>query len=254
MRSGRRRNVSAVLTKGNDMAEEHRKELTEFGEAALRWSVCAEAAATGDRAEEEADALRDAARYAALRYPPIAEAASKGTDEDEDRAWDQALLDYLELVVRQAVSRGAGAVAVVVTAVVILRLWAGSLSEENLGVAVLSMHWWGTPAVVAGGVVWGMRRFRIDGERWKTMFVAPRDARERLWQFLRDVKFCMFASRFSLAALSFGIGLHVDLFPDLAPAHTTERMTNTLIGTVGAWCIPWGRLWRAITRRSAPRA
>ena len=246
--------MSAVLTKGNDMAEEHRKELTEFGEAVLRWTVCAEAAAAGDRAEAEEDALYDAARSAALRYPPIAEAASKGTDEDEGRAWKQALLDYWELVVRQAVSRGAGAVAVVVTAVVILRLWAGSLSEENLGAAVLSVHWWGAPAVVAGGVVWGMRRLRIDGERWKTVFAVPRNARERLWQFLRDGGFCMFSSRFSLAALSFWVGLFVDFLPDLPPAHTTERITNALIGTVGFWCIPWGRLWRAVTRRPAPRA
>lgn len=225
------------------MAEEHRKELTEFGEAVLRWTVCAEAVAAGDRAEAEEDASHDAARSAALRYPPIAEAASNGTDEDEDEAWNRALMDYCGLVVGRAVSKGAGAVAIVVTAVVILRLWTGSPPEENLGAAVLSVVWWGVPAVLAGGTIWGMRYLRTD-ERWKTVFAAPRDARERLWGFLLDSAFCMFASPFPFAALCIGLGgLGVFVF-DLPPEH----MTGNVIGVVGFLCIPWGRLWRAIRR------
>lgn len=227
------------------MIEEHRKELTEFGEAALRWAVCAEATVAGDRAGEEEDALHDAARCAALRYPPIAEAASKGTDEDEEEAWNRALVDYWELVVGRAVSKGAGAVAIVVTAVVILRLWTGSPSEENLGAAVLSVVWWGVPAVLAGGTIWGMRYLRTD-ERWKTVFAAPRYARERLWRFLLGGTFCMFASPISFAALCIGLGglgvfvLDLDLQP--------EHIIGHVIGIVGFLCIPWGRLWRAIRK------
>lgn len=224
--------------------KEHRKELTEFGEAALRWAVCAEAAAAGDRAGEEEDALHDAARYAALRYPPIAEAASKGTDEDEEEAWNRALVDYWELVVGQAVSKGAGAVAIVVTAVVILRLWTGSPPEENLGAAVLSVVWWGVPAVLAGGTICGMRHLRNDEAGWKAVFTAPRDARERLWGFLLDGAVCMFASPISLAALCIGLGGLGVFVLDLPPEH----LTGNVIGVVGFLCIPWGRMWRAIRK------
>lgn len=226
------------------MAEEHRKELTEFGEAVLRWTVCAEAAAAGDRAEAEEDALYDAARSAALRYPPIAEAASKGTDEDEDEAWNRALMDYCGLVVGRAGSKGAGVVAVVVTAVVILRFWTGSPPEENLGAAMLSVVWWGVPAVLAGGTIWGMRYLRNDEAGWKTVFTAPRDARERLWRFLLDSTFCMFEGPISFAALCIGLGGLGIFVLDLPPEH----MTGHVIGVVGFLCIPWGRLWRAVRR------
>lgn len=222
------------------MAREHQRELIEFGEAYLRWAACVEAAAPEGGDEEEA--LSDAVWEAASRYVPIAEAASTGTDEEEDRAWDKALWDYRWLVVEQAVSRGAGAVAIVVATFVILRLWTGSPPGENLGAAVASVSWWGVPAVVAGGVVWGMRHLRIDGERWRTVIAAPRNRREGLLRFLRDSIGCTLASPFSHAALAIWVGVFI-----LEPAN----MTGYVVGALGAHFIPWGRMWRAVRRELA---
>lgn len=224
------------------MAREHQRELIEFGEAYLRWAACVEAVVAGSRTEEEEEALHEAVWDAASRYAPIAEAASNGTDEDEERAADKALLDYYDLVLERAASRGAGAVAFVVTAVVILRLWTGSLPEENLGAAVVSVSWWGVPAIVAGGIVWNMRHLRIDGERWQTVFVTPRDTRGRLLVFIRDHILCSLASPFSGAALVIGIGVFI-----LEPAN----MTGYVVGALGAQFIPWGRMWRAVRRELA---
>lgn len=224
------------------MAKEHQRELIEFGEAYLRWAACVEAAAAGSRAEEEEEALHEAVGDAASRYAPIAAAASTGTDEEEDQAWDKALWDYRWLVVEQAVSRGAGAVALVVTAVVILRFWTGSPPGENLGAAVASVSWWGVPAVLAGGVVWGMRHLRIDGERWRTVIAAPRNRRERLLRFLRDGIGCTLVSPLSHAALAIGIGVFI-----IEPAN----MTGYVVGALGAQFIPWGRMWRAVRRELA---
>lgn len=224
------------------MAREHQRELIEFGEAYLRWAACVEAAAAGNRTEEEEEALHEALWDAASRYAPIAQAASKGTDEDEERAAHEALRDYYDLVLERAASRGAGAVALVVTAVVILRLWTGSLPEDNLGAAVASVSWWGVPAVVAGGVAWSMRHLRIDGERWRTVFVTPRDTRGRFLEFIRDHIFCSLANPFSGTALVIGIGVFI-----LEPAD----MTGYVVGALVAQFIPWGRVWRAVRRELA---
>lgn len=224
------------------MAREHQRELIEFGEAYLRWAACVEAAAAGSRAEAEEETLHEALWDAASGYAPIAEAASTGTDEDEKRAAHEALLDYYNLVLERAASKGAGAVALVVTAVVILRLWTGSLPEENLGTAVASVSWWGVPAVVAGGIVWNVRHLRIDGERWQTVFVTPRDTRGRFLEFIRDHILCSLTNPFSSAAIAIGIGVFI-----LEPAN----ITGYVVGALGAQFIPWRRMWRAVRRELA---
>ena len=181
------------------MAVEHPKQLREFGEAGMRWFsflIAFDPAATPGGATEEA--LYRAAREAGLRYPPFAEAVSNGADEED--AVIEAVKDYSSLVMGQAASRGAGAVALAITLIVTLRFWTGSSPEENLGAALLSVSRWGAPSVFVGGFLWGMRRsYRL----------YPRAVWKWRWHFVES-SLCSLGSRFSLAALVLGLGAPID--------------------------------------------
>ena len=181
------------------MAVEHPKQLREFGEAGMRWFsflIAFDPAATPGGATEEA--LYRAAREAGLRYPPFAEAVSNGADEED--AVIEAVKDYSSLVMGQAASRGAGAVALAITLIVTLRFWTGSSPEENLEAALLSVSRWGAPSVFVGGFLWGMRRsYRL----------YPRAVWKWRWHFVES-SLCSLGSRFSLAALVLGLGALID--------------------------------------------
>lgn len=286
------------------VTEKYWNELREFGEAYLRWAAYEEAMAPGSTPEERV--FPHDLRIMARRYPPIAEAALGGTEQDEKDAIADALSDYKVLVVERAGSRAAGAATIVVTAIVTLGLWTRGLPTETLVDALFSSIWWGAPAVVIAGFLGSMHQEC----RWEAVHRVPRSVREWLhkWLFLelglgvltnrfslaavflgvcvllnsqslavlvvlgallgsvlallrmrravrRGRRLGIFLERFFLAAFSFGICMFVGpVPPDLVPEPTTERMMGCLIGTVGFWCIPWGRLWQAITRRPAPRA
>ena len=219
-----------MLTEEQDMAVEHPKRLREFGEAFTRWAGYDPAAVPGGAAEDEA--LYRAAREAGLRYPPIAEAVSNGADEED--AVIEAVKDYSSLVMGQAASRGAGAVALAITLIVTLRLWTGSSPAENLDAALMSVSWWGAPAVIAGGFIWGMRR---------SLCLYPRAVWEWRWCLLES-SVCSLGSRFSIAALVLGLGALID---SQCPGFVSHGF---VVGAALA-CVDWGRLWRAIRRKLA---
>lgn len=225
-----------MLTGRSDMAEEHRKELREFGEAFMRWAAWVPGETPGNRAEEEA--LHDAFRDAALRYPPIAAAESGGSDEEVNRATDKAASDYWWLVMEQVASRGAGAMAIAVALMVTLRFRTGSSPEGNLEAAVLSATWWGAPAVVAGGLCWAMRRDR--SAPWQAVFPVPRGAREWL-RWVVQLGICSLGSTFSLAAVSLGFGVVVD---SRYPGFVSDGF---VIGVLCYW-ICLRPSWRAMRR------
>lgn len=215
------------------MAGRYRKELREFGEAYLRWAAYDEAVAPTSAADERVwpKALRRMAR----RYPPIAEAASEGTEEDEKDAISNALFDYEMSVLERAGSRGAGAATIIVIAIAMLRLRTGAYPTENLADALLSVSWWGAPAVVVGGLVGRMRQ----NCRWEVVRRVPRSARDWLLLFIIEFFLGTLLSRFSVAAVGLGLGAFLN--------RGLGWVIGTLIGS-----LDWRRLWRAITVRSAP--
>lgn len=223
------------------MAKEYRKELRQFGEAYLRWAAYNQSIASSSTAAGRAwpYALRRMAR----RYPPIAEAAIKGT-ADEKNAIKRALSDYHWLVVARAGSRAAGAATIVVIAIVLLVLWTGASPTETFVDALFSSIWWGAPAVVTAGFVGRMRQEC----RWEVARRVPRSVRERL----RKCVFSHFmADRFSFGAVFLGVCAFLDSqWPGFSRHGVLIAVPlGQLLGFVD-----WLRLWRAITRRSAPRA
>lgn len=216
------------------MAAEHPKQLREFGEAGMRWFsfwLAFDPAATPGGATEE-ESLYRAAREAGLRYPPFAEAVSNGADEED--AVIEAVQDYSRLVMRQAASRGAGAVALAITLIVTLRLWTGSSPAENLEAALLSVSWWGAPSVFVGGFLCGMRRsYRL----------YPRAVCKWRWRVVES-SVCSLRSRFSFAALVLGLGALID---SQRPGFASHGF---VVGAALA-CVDWGRLWRAIRTKLA---
>ena len=194
------------------------------------WAAFDPAATPGGATEEES--LYRAAREAGLRYPPFAEAVSNGADEED--AVIETVKDYSLLVMKLAASRGAGTVALAITVIVTLRLWTGSSPAENLEAALLSVSWWGAPSVVVGGFLWGMRR---------SLRLFPRAVCDWLWHFVES-SVCSLGSRFSLAALGFGLGALID---SQCPGFASRGF---VVGAALA-CVDWGRLWRAIRRKLA---
>lgn len=214
------------------MAVEHPKQLREFGEAITRWAWAAfdSAATPGGGAEDEA--LYRAARETGLRYPPFVEAVSNGTDERD--AFLEAVSDYSSFVISHAASRGAGAVALAVAVILLLRLWTGSSPAENFEAALLSMSWWGAPSVFVGGFVWGMRR---------SLRLYPLVKCDWLRRII-VLSACSLRNRFSLAAVSLGLGALID---SRCPGFASRGF---VVGAALA-CVDWGRLWRAIRRKLA---
>lgn len=218
------------------MAEEYGNELREFGEAYLRWA-----------ASEEQVWPQDL-RIMARRYPPIAEAALRGTEPDEKDAIADALSDYNWLVVERAGSRAAGAATIVVTAIVTLGLRTRGLSTETFVDALFSSIWWGAPAVVIAGFVGRMRQKC----RWEAVHRVPRSVREwlREWLFLQFGLGAL-ANPFSQVAVFLGVCVLLDSQWPGFPRHwAVFGVLGVLLGSVAAWL----RMRRAVTRRAAPRA
>ena len=222
------------------MTERYRKELAEFGEAYLRWAAYDEAVAPASAADERVwpPALRRMARC----YPPIAEAASEGTEEDEKDAISDALFAYEMSVLERAGSRGAGAatIIVIVIAIAMLRLRTGAYPTEDLADALLSVSRWGAPAVVVGGLVGRMLQIR----RWEVAHRVPRSARDWLRLFIIEFSFGILLNRFSVAAI--GLGLGAFLNGQWSGFHPYGWVIGTVIGSVA-----WLRPLRAITVRPA---
>lgn len=225
------------------VTEKYWNELREFGEAYLRWAAYEEAMAPGSMAEGRV--FPHDLRIMARRYPPIAEAALRGTEQDEKDAIADALSDYNTLVMERAGSRAAGAATIVVTAIVTLGLWTRAFPTETFMDALFSSIWWGAPAVVIAGFVGRMRQEC----RWEAVQRGPRSVREwlRKWLFRQFIVGTLL-TRFSLSAVLLGVFAFLySQWPGL-PRH--GLVIGLLLCSVGSW---W-RMRRSATRRPAPRA
>lgn len=168
------------------MFHKYPSRLRALGEAFLRLAECRAAAGSDGEEQASSDAFWDAVR----RYPPIGEAISNGTDEED--AVLEALWESWKALLADAASKGSTFAAAGITAMVIVGWWTGSFPEGSLS----SVSWWGVPAVLLGGFVWCMRRLR-------RLFGVLGETVDRRWSFA--MLLLSLANPVALVALGLGI-------------------------------------------------